>query len=399
MELEDMKNRAAIVGVGYTAEQGTVPGRSALSFAMEATKAAIEDAGLKKSDIDGLLIQPVIGMQSYTVASYLGFDNLKLLANEDVMGASGACLAIHAALMVASGQCNYVLCLYGTNGKSGRSGPAGPGAGAGGPPRQMVGTNAAYGLFGASAEYALAASRGMHVLGTGPETWADIAVSQRKWANLNPRATFYKKTMTKEEYYTEPWIAEPLRRADCCLVSDGGRAYIVTTAERARDLKQPPVYIAGMGQNHHTADIAQNLHTAGPTGAQKSGEAALKMAGITLNEIDAAEIYDCFTYTVEITLQSYGFFKPGEGREFFKDGRTGPGGAGLPVNTSGGLLSEVYYMGFTPITEGVMQLRGQCGERQLNDPHFILNSSNGGILQTHGTTILTNEDIGDHITT
>ena len=396
MELENMKNRAAIVGVGYTAEQGTVPGRSALSFAMEATKAAIEDAGLKKSDIDGLLIQPVIGMQSYTVASYLGFDNLKLLANEDVMGASGACLAIHAALMVASGQCNYVLCLYGTNGKSGRGGPAGPGAGAGGPPRQMVGTNAAYGLFGASAEYALAASRGMHVLGTGPETWADIAVSQRKWANLNPRATFYKKTMTKEEYYAEPWIAEPLRRADCCLVSDGGRAYIVTTAERARDLKQPPVYIAGMGQNHHTSDIAQNMHTTGPTGAQKSGERALQMAGITLNEIDAAQIYDCFTYTVEITLQSYGFFKPGEGKDFFKNGRTGPGGE-FPVNTSGGLLSEVYYMGFTPITEGVMQLRGQCDARQINDPHFILCSSNGGILQTHGTTILTNEDIGDHI--
>ena len=395
MELKDMKDKTAIVGVGYTAEQGTVPGRSSLSFAMEATKAAIEDAGLKKSDIDGLLIQPTIGQQSYTVASYLGFDNLRLLANEDVMGASGACLANHAALAVASGQANYVLCLYGTNGKSGRGGPMG-GAGAGGPPR-IVGTNAAYGLFGASAEYALAASRGMYELGTGQDTWADIAVSQRKWANLNPRATFYKKTMTKEEYFAEPWIAEPLRRADCCLVSDGGRAYIVTTAERAKDLKQPPVYISGMGQNHHTADIAQNMHTAGPTGAQKSGEAALKMASITLKEIDACEIYDCFTYTVEVTLQSYGFFKPGEGRDFFKNGRTGPGGDGLPVNTSGGLLSEVYYMGFTPVTEGVMQLRGQCGERQINDPHHILCSSNGGILQTHGTLILSNDDSGSHI--
>jgi acetyl-CoA acetyltransferase len=398
MDISEMRNKAAIVGVGYTAEQGTVPGRSALSFAMEATKNAIEDAGLKKDDIDGLLIQPVIGMQSYTVASYLGFDNLKLLANEDVMGASGACLAIHAALAVASGMCNYVLCLYGTNGKSGRGGPAGPGASAAsGPPRQMTGTNAAYGLFGASAEYALAASRGMHVRGTGPETWADIAMSQRKWANLNPRATFYKKTMSREDYFNEPWIAEPLRRADCCLVSDGGRAYIVTTAERAKDLKQPPVYIAGMGQSHHTADIAQNIHTTGPTGALKSGEQAFKMAGITHKDIDACEIYDCFTYTVEITLQSYGFFKPGEGKDFFKNGRTGPGGE-FPVNTSGGLLSEVYYMGFTPVTEGVMQLMGRCGERQMDDPHHILCSSNGGILQTHGTLILTNEDSGRHIT-
>lgn len=380
-----MRNKAAIVGVGYTAEQGTVPGRSALSFAMEATKNAIEDAGLKKEDINGLLIQPVIGMQSYTVASYLGFDDLKLLANEDVMGASGACLANHAALAVASGQANYVLCLYGTNGKSGGSGPAGPGAGGGAP--RVVGTNSAYGLFGASAEYALAASRGMHVLGTGSETWVDIAMNQRKWANLNPRATFYKKTMSREDYFAEPWIAEPLRRADCCLVSDGGRAYIVTTAERARHLKQPPVYIAGMGQNHHTAEIAQNIHTTGPTGALKSGEAAFKMAGITVKDIDACEIYDCFTYTVEITLQSYGFFKPGEGKDFFKNGRTAPGGE-FPVNTSGGLLSEVYYMGFTPLTEGVMQMRGQCGERQIKDPQYILSSSNGGILQTHGTIIL-----------
>jgi acetyl-CoA acetyltransferase len=386
LEIQEMRNKAAIVGVGYTAEQGTVPGRSALSFAMEATKNAIEDAGLKKEDIDGLLIQPTIGMQSYTVASYLGFDDLKLLANEDVMGASGACLAAHAALAVASGQAKYVLCLYGTNGKSGTGGLLGGGSGGPAGPR-VVSMNAAYGLFGASAEYALAASRGMHVLGTGPETWVDVAMSQRKWANLNPRATFYKKTMSREDYFAEPWIAEPLRRADCCLVSDGGRAYIVTTAERAKHLKQPPVYIAGMGQNHHTADIAQNIHTTGPTGALKSGEAAFKMAGIGVKDISACEIYDCFTYTVEITLQSYGFFKPGEGRDFFKNGRTAPGGE-FPVNTSGGLLSEVYYMGFTPLTEGVMQMRGQCGERQIKDPQYILCSSNGGILQTHGTIIL-----------
>ncbi len=384
MELTDMKDKAAIVGVGYTAEQGTVPGRSAMSFAMEATKNTIEDAGLKKEDIDGLLIQPTIGQQSYTVASYLGFDSLNLLANEDAMGASAAALTNHAALAVASGQANYVLILYATNGRSGRGGPGG---GGGGPPR--LGSGPAYGLFGAAMEYGLAARRGMHELGTGPETWSDIAVSQRKWANLNPRATFYEKTMNADEYLAEPWIAEPFRRADCCLVSDGGRAFIVTTAERARDLKQPPVYISGMGQSHHTADVAQSEYNAGPTGAKKSGERALKMAGITLADIDACEIYDCFTYTVELTMQSYGFFEPGGGKAFFKDGRTGPGGE-FPVNTSGGLLSEVYFMGFTPLTEAVMQLRGQCGERQLKDPKYILSSSNGGILQTHGTIILRN---------
>lgn len=378
MDLTDMKDKAAIVGVGYTSMQGTVPGISALSFAMEASKNAIEDAGLRLEDIDGLLIQPTIGEQSYTVAAHLGLDNLRLIANEDAMGASAACITNHAALAVVSGQVNYVLCLYGTNSRSGRR----PGGGGGQP-----GSGPAFGVFGAATQYALAARRGMHEFGTGEETWSDIATSQRKWANLNPRATFYDRKMDLDDYLAEPWVAEPLRRADCCLVSDGGRAFIVTTAERARDLKQPPVYISGMGQNHHTVGPAQSTVLAGPTGALKSGEAAFKMAGITLADIDACQIYDCFTYTVEVTLQSYGFFKPGEGKDFFKDGRTGPGGE-FPVNTSGGLLSEVYYMGFTPLTEGVMQLRGQCGERQLKDPRYILCSSNGGILQTHGTIIL-----------
>ncbi len=380
MDLRDFKDKAAIVGVGYTEQQGTVPGRSSLSFAQEAAKAAIEDAGLTKDDIDGLLIQPTIGQQSYTVAAKLGFDNLKLLANEDVMGASAPCITAHAMLAVVTGQANYVLCLYGTNGKSGRF----PMMGGGG---VFHSPGPAYGMFGANMEYAMAARRAMYEFGTGPDTWAEIAMAQRKWANLNPRATFYDKPMTKEDYLAEPWVAEPFRRADCCLVSDGGRAYIVTTTERAKDLKQPPVFIAGVGQSHHTADIEQSTHMAGPTGAKKSGEMALRMAGIKLSDIDACEIYDCFTYTVELTMQSYGFYKPGEAKDFFKNGHTGPGGE-FPVNTSGGLLSEVYYMGFTPLTEGVMQLRGQCGERQVKDLHHILVSGNGGILQTHGTVIL-----------
>ena len=378
MEPKDFRDKAAIVGVGYTAQQGTVPDRTAMSLALEASKNAIEDAGLRAQDIDGLLLQPVMGAaHSYTVAAHLGI-NLGFTANEDVMGASANCIAHHAAMAVASGMANYVLCLYATTSQSGS-----PQMGR----MRPAGSDSAYGLFGAAMQYALAARRGMHEFGTGPETWKHIAVNTRKWANLNPRATFYDRPMTFDDYFAEPWVAEPFRRADCCLVSDGARAFIVTAAERARALKQPPVYISGMGQHHHTADIVQSRFATGPTGAQHSGEAALKMAGIALSDIDACEIYDCFTYTVELTMQSYGFFKRGEGKDFFKDGRTAPGGE-FPVNTSGGLLSEVYYMGFTPLTEAVMQLRGQCGPRQLKDPHYILTSGNGGILQTHSTTIL-----------
>ncbi len=379
MELRDLKDKAAIVGVGYTARQGTVPDTNAMRLAVEACKNAIEDAGLKREDIDGLLLQPVMGgTHSYNLAAHLGID-LRFTANYDVMGASAGCIAQHAATAVALGQANYVLCVYATTSQSGR--PQGGGA------RPPASTEAAYGMFGAAMGYALAARRAMYEWGTGPDTWAHIAMNTRKWANLNPRATFYDRPMSMDDYLAEPWVAEPFRRADCCLVSDGARAFIVTTAERARHLKQPPVYISGWGQYHHTADVIQSPFVTGPTGAKQSGAMALNMANITLKDISACQIYDCFTYTVELTMQSYGFFKPGEGKDFFKNGRTGPGGE-FPVNTSGGLLSEVYYMGFTPLTEAVVQLRGQAGPRQIKDPHHILVSGNGGILQTHSTVIL-----------
>jgi acetyl-CoA acetyltransferase len=377
MDLKDLKNKTAIVGVGYSKRQGKVPDATSMRLALEAAKDAIDDAGLKTSDIDGLLIQPVMGGHSYDIAAQMGID-LRFTANVDVMGASSGCITNVAATAAALGQANYILCIYATKEASGR-----PMFMMGGVPR----SSGAFGLFGAAMEYGLAARRAMHEFGTGPETWAEIAMSTRKWANLNPRATMFDKPMSKEDYLAEPWIAEPFRRADCCLVSDGARAFIVTTADRAKALRKPPVYISGLGQYHHTADITQSKYATGPTGAKESGAAALRMAGITLNDISACEIYDCFTYTVELTLQSYGFFKRGEGKDFFKNGRTAPGGQ-LPVNTSGGLLSEVYYMGFTPLTEGVIQLRGEGGPRQIKDPNFILCSGNGGILQTHSTVIL-----------
>jgi len=148
-----------------------------------------------------------------------------------------------------------------------------------------------------------------------------------------------------------------------------------------------------MGQHNPSSEVHQATYLAGPTGAKKAGQMALKMAGITLKDIDACEIYDCFTYTVEITLQDYGFFEPGEGEDWFKDGTIEPGGR-MPVNTSGGLLSEAYFMGLTPLSEAAMQLMGRCGERQLGQstqtkrPEIILCSDNGGILQTHSCIIL-----------
>lgn len=253
--------------------------------------------------------------------------------------------------------------------------------------------DAVFGHFGAVAGYALAARRGMHTFRTGPETWKHIAVGQRKWANLNPAATMHDLLMTFEDYYNARWIVEPFRLFDTCLMTDGGRAMVITSAERARDLRHLPVLIMGMGQHNPSYDVHQATHLAGPTGAKKAGEMALGMAGITLKDIDACEIYDCFTYTVEITLQDYGFFGPGEGEDWFKNGTVEPGGR-MPVNTSGGQLSEGYYMGLTPLTEAAMQLMGRCGNRQLGpvtntkSPEIILCSDNGAILQTHSCIVL-----------
>ena len=381
--MESMKDKAAIVGVGYT-PQVKVPGRSALSFYLEAARNAIADAGLKIQDVDGLLVQPSLPGDAITaalVAQHLGL-RVRFMALQDVFGASAGCQAPHAPWAVINGLANYVVCTYGENARSGThkygSGLAG---------------GEEYGIFAAAAGYALAARRGMYEFGTGPETWKEIAVAQRKWANLNPRAMMYSKTMSYEDYYKSRIIVEPLRLLDCCQISDSGRAFIVTTAERAMDCRKPPVYIMGMGQAHPATYPPQATHLAGSTGATVSGEEAFKMAGITRDDIDACEIYDCFTYTVEVELMDYGFFTRGEGKDFLKAERLGPGGD-FPLNTSGGLLSEAYQQGFTPISEAVVQLRGEAGERQLGPvtgtkrPEIILLSNNGGTLQTHSTLIL-----------
>jgi len=284
-----------------------------------------------------------------------------------------------------SGLCNYVVLSYGHNAYSSDS-----------MRRELMTGNpdeAVFGHFGAVGGYALAARRAMHTFHTGPETWKHIAVGQRKWANLNPAATMYERTMIYDDYYQSNWMVEPFRLFDNCLLTDGGRAVVITSAERARDLRHPPVLISGMGQHNPSCDVHQADHLAGPTGAGKAGEATLKMAGITLDDVDACEIYDCFTYTVEITMQDYGFFGPGEGEDWFRDGTIEPGGR-MPVNTSGGQLSEAYYMGLTPLSEAAMQLMGRCGERQLGaatntrPPEIILCSDNGAVLQTHSCIIL-----------
>jgi acetyl-CoA acetyltransferase len=381
-----IKDKYAIVGVGYT-PQGRIANRTALSFHAEAISNAIKDAGLKREDIDGLIcyrhfpsVDGEPDVTPYLVAQHVGLTP-RVISQEANCARSQL---LNALGWLEIGLCNYVVISYAYN-------PLAGGDFFG--PRIDNYNKAVFGQFGATSEYAMAARRAMHTFHTGPETWKHIAAGQRKWANLNPIAVMHDRIMTFEDYYKSRWVVEPFRLLDSCLITDGGRACVITSVERARDLRHPVVAVMGIGQHNPVYEIEQATNMAGPTGAKISGEMAFDMAGITLADIDACEIYDCFTYTVEITLQDYGFFKPGEGEDWFKGGTIGPGGS-MPVNTSGGQLSEAYFMGLTPLTEATIQLRGECGTHQLGPqtntrtPEIILCSDNGGVLQTHSTIIL-----------
>ena len=193
--------------------------------------------------------------------------------------------------------------------------------------------------------------------------------------------------MTIDDHQSSRMVADPLHLLDCCMVSNGAIAFVLTTEDRARAMPQPPVYVLGWGQGHPTYSMTRGCEFGLVSGAGQSGATALRMAGVKLSEIDQAQIYDCYTFTVLITLEDYGFCEKGEGGSFVASGALDPGGS-LPVNTGGGQLSAYYLWGVTPLSEAVIQGRGHGGDRQAGRNDLILVSGNGGILDYHGTLIL-----------
>jgi acetyl-CoA acetyltransferase len=387
-----MRATAAIAGLGIT-EMGKVYGRTASDFAGEAIALALDDAGLDARDVDGLLINANHSEEmAATLQFSLGLVDLTLLSAMSAFGSTAGTMLQYAAYAIQSGQANVVVCLYAdaplTEGaKISQSAYNGSRLDAPG----FGGLRFAYGDYGpANSMYALALRRHMHLYGTKHEQLGAIAVGQRQWALMNPRAQM-RKPMTIEDYHASRWVVEPLHLFDCCLVSNGGVAVIVTSAERARDLRQPPVYLRGFGQCAPGDTARAGRDPAVHTGATKSGQLALRQAGIELADVDMLELYDCYTYTVLVTLEDYGFCEKGEGGAFVADGKLGPGGL-LPCNTGGGQLSSYYMWGFTPLSEGVIQARGQGGGRQVDKHDHVLVSGNGGVLNYHSTTILSKHE-------
>jgi acetyl-CoA acetyltransferase len=378
----------AIAGLGIT-EMGKVYGRSAREFADEAVRLAVADAGLELTDLDGLLINPGLSPGlDVTMAARLGLRDLPLLSVMNAFGSTASVMVMTAALAIAAGQATTVACVFAdaTLQPSSRTGAAYAGPGAG---RQLQGIRAlgpVAGLRGAPSTYALAARRHMAAYGTNEDHFAAVAVSQRDWAADNPHAQM-REPITVEDHHNSRWIAEPLRLLDCCLVSNGGVAVVVTTAERARDLRQPPAYLWAWGQGHPGYVFERGCEWGLTTGAIQSSRAAYAMAGIGPSDIGVAQIYDCFTFTVIVSLEDYGFCEKGEGGPFAASGALGRGGS-LPTNTGGGELSAYYMWGMTPLSEGVIQSRGQGGGRQVADHDLVLVSGNGGTLEHHGTLIL-----------
>jgi acetyl-CoA acetyltransferase len=238
--------------------------------------------------------------------------------------------------------------------------------------------------------YALAASRHMHEFGTTPEQLAQIAVSTRDWAVKNPRARF-QDPITIADVLASEMVCSPLHKLDCCLQTDGAGAFVMVSAERAKDLRKPPVYVLGTGSSA-THSIISQMPDLTTTGTKVSGAKAMGMAGVSHDDVDLLMLYDSFTITTLLLLEDLGFCKKGEGGAFVADGRLGPGGA-LPTNTTGGGLSFTHpgMYGMFLIVEAVKQLRGEGEERQVPDCNVAIASGSGGVLSAMSTAVLGTE--------
>jgi len=372
-----LRGTAVIAGIGHTAF-GKLPGRDTLSLNVEACRQALADAAVPKDAVDAVFVKyptsEFHSMYGQIVAESLGIQPA-IGGVWDQGGAANASMIGFAVMAIDAGQCDVALVTFADNPRTGT--------------RQAYerawGDDAVHGWFGTPAGYAMIAQRHMQEFGTTSEQLGAIAVACRKHGAANPAAQL-RSPITVDDHQSSRWIVEPLHRDDCCLVSDGAAAVVVMSAKRAQELQvSDPVPILGFGQGQTSWEVAQRPSLTS-TAATVSASKAFAMAGLAPHHIDVAQIYDCFTITVLLTLEDYGFCAKGQGGAFVEGGALEVGGT-LPLNTSGGLLSETGMPGLQLVLEGVRQIRG-TSTSQVPGAATAIVSNQGGIMHTHSTLIL-----------
>jgi acetyl-CoA acetyltransferase len=379
MAADSIRGAAAFVGTGL-AGIGMAPGYSHLDLIGLAVHDALADAGMSLKDVDGLFTANMQNiLPTLTVAEYLGLQP-KVAVGTNTGGNSFVDHALWAALALQAGLCNVALICYGSNQRTGK-----------GSPPDMPPYETPYNPREPITSYAFAAARHMHQYGTTREQLAAVAVAARQWARRNP-AAFMRDPLTLQDVLASRMVCDPLSVLDCCLVTDGAGAIIMTRADRAKSGPQKPVYLLGCAtaQSHRQISQMPDLTV---TPAAVSGPRAFAMAKMKPDDIDVLELYDAFTINVILFLEDLGFCKKGEAASFVAGGAIAPGGA-LPVNTNGGGLSCVHpgMYGIFTLIEGIAQLRGTAGERQIADAATALCHGNGGLLSCQTTAILGTAD-------
>jgi acetyl-CoA acetyltransferase len=373
--------KAAITGVGAS-RQGKLPDETPMSLITEAFRDALADSGIRKDEVDGLLTMPGTtspeGAKHYlAVGEHLGI-NPKFTGSMAMGGATAGALVQMAAMAVATGMAEVVACVFGDTARTGGSkfdASAGRGDSWG-----------LWGMFGNAANSALGARRHMALYGTTSEQLGWVAVTTRRHAMLNAAATM-REPMTLADHQASRLIVEPLHLLDCCIISDGGAAIIVTTPERAADARKPAVALWGMGQGHTLETLGAKDWWYLPHQTDCVSR-AYRMAGVGPRDISVAQLYDNFTIAVLFWLEHAGFVGVGESGPFVEGGeRIGLGGE-LPVNTAGGNLSESYMQGWLHIVEGVRQVRGEAGDRQVPNAELCLVTGRGMTLNTASCLVL-----------
>ena len=370
---------AAIVGAAESDLGQVADGLNPIDLMAQGIARAAADAGLRLRDIDGLLCATTQSRTSgLNLSEYLGIS--PNFIDSTIIGGSSFMFHVgHATAAIQLGLCEVAVIAYGSTQRSiGRQNAS---------VREINPYETPYRPFLPSTAYALAASRHMHQFGTTREQMAAVAVAARQWALMNPVA-WEKKPLTVEEVLGARMVSYPFTVRDICLVTDGGGAIVLTSPERAKSLKKPPVYVLGQGECITHANIS-SMPDLTVTGAAESGRRAYAMAGLAAKDIDVVELYDAFTINPILFLEDLGFCAKGEGGRFVEGGRIAPGGE-LPVNTNGGGLSYCHpgMYGLFLLIEAVRQLRGECGARQVKDAETAIAHGNGGVLSSQSTVIL-----------